>query len=180
MSKADYRYSSLDPRAPAYNRTPMQAIILFSHGSVLCGADRNLMDLAAAMRARGDAPIVEEAFLNYLQPDLSATVARCAALGATRIVIAPYFLIAGKFVTEELPEAVARAKQENPSAVMVTANVIGFHSAMVDAVIEAMGTARAPSAWSERLDEAGSVCREEPRCPLYGSEVCKAYVEVPA
>ena len=180
MSTADYREGGVTPAPPAYNRTPMQAIILFSHGSVLCGADRNLMELAATMRARGDAPIVEVAFLNYLQPDLSATVARCSALGATRIVIAPYFLIAGKFVTEELPEAVARAKQENPSAVMVTANVIGFHSAMVDAVIEAMETARAPSAWSERLDEAGSVCREEPRCPLYGSEVCKAYVEVPA
>ena len=180
MSKADYRYSTLNPRAPAYSRTPMQAIILFSHGSVLCGADRNLMELAATMRARGDAPIVEVAFLNYLQPDLSATVARCAALGATRIVIAPYFLIAGKFVTEDLPEAVARAKQENPSVVMVTANVIGFHSAMVDAVIEAIDTARPPSGWSERLDEAGSACREEPRCPLYGSEVCKAYVEVPA
>ncbi|MEO6259975.1 MAG: CbiX/SirB N-terminal domain-containing protein [Thermoanaerobaculia bacterium] len=159
----------------------MQAIVLFSHGSVLCGAERNLMELAAFMRERGDAPIVEVAFLNYLPPDLGATIAHCISLGATSVVITPYFLVAGKFVIDDLPAAIARVREEHPSLPIITADVIGFHSAMVDAVIGAIATARPASAWSgERVVEAGSSCRENPRCPLYGSAVCRVHVEVPA
>ena len=158
----------------------MQALVLFSHGSVLCGAERNLLELAAFMRERGDAPIVEVAFINYLQPDLTAAITRCVSLGATSVVITPYFLIAGKFVIEDLPAAVARAKGEHPSLAIATADVIGFHPAMADAVIEAIGTARPTSAWGERLKEAGSACRENPRCPLHGSEFCNVHLEVSA
>lgn len=158
----------------------MQAIVLFSHGSVLCGAERNLLELATLMRKRGDAPIVEAAFLNYLQPDLNATIARCVALGATDLVIAPYFLIAGKFVTEDLPAAVSRASAAHPDLSITTAQVIGFHPSMADAVIAAIDTARPSSAWNERIVEAGAGCRENPRCPLYGSEVCRVRLEVPA
>ena len=158
----------------------MRAIVLFSHGSVLCGAERNLLELAAFMRQRGDAPIVEAAFLNYLEPNLNATIERCVSLGATDIVITPYFLIAGKFVVEDLPDAIARAQTTYPSLAIATAAVIGFHPAMADAVIGAMSTARPPSGWQERIVEAGSQCRENPRCPLYGSEVCRVHSEVPA
>ena len=158
----------------------MQAIVLFSHGSLLCGAERNLLELAGVMRERGDAPIVEVAFLNYLEPGLRATITRCVSLGATNVVITPYFLIAGKFVIEDLPAAIAQAKADHPSLAIVTADVIGFHRAMADAVIGAMATARPTLAWSERLREAGAACRENPRCPLYGSEFCKVHAEVPA
>src|SRR5687768_12976989 len=44
------------------------AILLFSHGSVLCGSETNLLDLARAMESRGDAPIVEAGFLDYTEP----------------------------------------------------------------------------------------------------------------
>ena len=158
----------------------MQAIVLFSHGSVLCGAERNLLELSAFMRARGDAPIVEPAFLNYLQPDLNATIERCLSLGATEVVITPYFLIAGKFVVEDLPDAIARAQTVYPSLTITIAQVIGSHPAMADAVIGAISTARPPSAWEDRIVEAGSQCRENPRCPLYGSEVCRVHGGVPA
>ena len=158
----------------------MQALVLFSHGSVLCGAERNLLELGKAMRERGDASFVEVAFLNYLRPDLTETVSRCVALGTTSIVVVPYFLIAGKFVTEDLPLALANARAAHPSIPIAVADVIGFHPAMVDAVIEAIETARPSSGWNERVEEAGAACREEKRCPLYGSEVCKARIEMRA
>src|SRR5207253_2121682 len=43
----------------AYSDTPMDALILFSHGSVLCGAGQALDEHAARLRERGDFGIVE-------------------------------------------------------------------------------------------------------------------------
>ncbi|HEX7708495.1 MAG TPA: CbiX/SirB N-terminal domain-containing protein, partial [Thermoanaerobaculia bacterium] len=113
----------------------MEAIVLFSHGSVLCGSERNLLDLAERMRLRGDAPIVEAGFLNYSEPRFADAVERCAARGATRILIAPYFLIPGKFVVEDLPAAIAEVAAQHPDLEFVTADVIGFHPLIEEAIL---------------------------------------------
>lgn len=150
------------------------AILLFSHGSVLCGAERNLLELAQRMRARGDAPIVEVGFLNYTEPLFAAAVRRCVEQGATRIRIAPYFLIAGKFVVQDLPSVVAAAREEHPSIELRVADVIGFHPALADAIIASAGSARPTAEWRGELAAAAEWCRENPKCPLHGSVACKA------
>ena len=65
------------------------AIILFSHGSLLCGAGETLRQLAERMQARGDADWVRVGYLNYSEPAFEDTFARCVQDGATRITIAP-------------------------------------------------------------------------------------------
>ena len=152
----------------------MDAILLFSHGSVLCGAERNLLERAARMRARGDARIVEVGFLNYTEPEFLAAVGRCVAQGATRIVVAPYFLVSGKFVVDELPAKIAEARERHPSVDFVTADVIGFHPALADAILASADSARAPHEWRGEAQHAAEHCREHPKCPLYRSEVCRA------
>lgn len=152
----------------------MEAILLFSHGSVLCGAERNLLEMAARMRARGDAGIVEVGFLNYTEPELLAAVDRCVEQGATRIVIAPYFLVSGKFVVHDLPAKIAEAKERHPSIDFVTADVIGFHPALADAILASAASARAPHEWRDEAKHAAERCRQHPKCPLYKSEVCRA------
>ena len=77
----------------------VKALLLFSHGSVLCGSERTLEDLAARLRARGAAPIVEMGFLNYSKPLFATAFERCVQQGATEITVVPYFLVAGKFVS---------------------------------------------------------------------------------
>ncbi|MEA2489066.1 MAG: sirohydrochlorin cobaltochelatase [Acidobacteriota bacterium] len=149
------------------------AILLFSHGSVLCGAERNLLALAARMRARGDAAIVEVGFLNYTEPLFATAVSRCVAQGATRIVIAPYFLVSGKFVVQELPAVIDAARAEHPGVTFVVGDVIGFHPALAEAILSSAASARPTAAWREELRIAGESCRENPKCPLHGSAVCK-------
>ena len=158
----------------------MKAIILFSHGSVLCGAERNLIDLATRMRERGDAPVVEVAFLNYTEPDLATAVRRCVEQGATRIVIAPYFLIAGKFVVDDLPAAIAAVQTRYPELQFDTAGVIGFHPILARVVVSAAELARLPGEWDPERSHNGAWCREQPKCPLYGGDVCRVRLEVPA
>jgi sirohydrochlorin cobaltochelatase len=152
----------------------VDAILLFSHGSVLCGAERNLLELAARMRTQGDAAIVEAGFLNYTAPLFAEAVSRCVAQGATRIVVAPYFLIAGKFVTEELPGVIAAARAEHPEVAFEVADVIGFHPLLAEAVIHSAEHARPVAEWHAAIAEAGAWCREQPKCPLYKTEVCRA------
>jgi sirohydrochlorin ferrochelatase len=154
----------------------VDAIILFSHGSVLCGAERNLLELAARMRDSGD--VVEVAFLNYTAPDFAEAVDRCVRQGAARIVVAPYFLIAGKFVKSELPEAIAAATARYPELEFIVAEPIGFHPALADAVLASAAAAVPPAAHSETLREASRWCRENPKCLLYGSDACRVKAKV--
>lgn len=158
----------------------MDAILLFSHGSVLCGAERNLLELAQRMRARGDAAIVEVGFLNYTEPTFEHAVERCAAQGATRIVIAPYFLVAGKFVVKDLPAQIDAARAAHPSLTFVVADVIGFHEALADAILDSAASACAPSRWSEAIGDAAKDCRESPKCPIYGAPPCRVTAEARA
>ncbi|MGN6186946.1 MAG: sirohydrochlorin chelatase [Thermoanaerobaculia bacterium] len=151
----------------------MDAIVLFSHGSVLCGAERNLLEIAERMRARGDAPIVEVGFLNYTEPTFEHAVQRCAELGATRILIAPYFLVAGKFVVKDLPAQLASIRAAFPSIEFVVADVIGFHESLVDAILDSASRATEPRHWRSFIAEAGDSCRENPKCPLYGAPPCR-------
>ncbi|HEX7829023.1 MAG TPA: CbiX/SirB N-terminal domain-containing protein [Thermoanaerobaculia bacterium] len=151
----------------------MDAILLFSHGSVLCGAERNLLDLAARMRERGDAAIVEVGFLNYTEPSFEHAVERCAAQGATRIVIAPYFLIKGKFIVSDLATLIDDARAKHPSLTFIVADVIGFHESLADAILDSAAHARPTSAWRDEIADAAMFCRRSPKCPLYGAPPCE-------
>jgi sirohydrochlorin cobaltochelatase len=104
----------------------LDAIILFSHGSLLCGSGQALSMHADRLRARGLAPIVEIGYLNYCEPLFAETVERCVAAGATRIVVTPYFLVPGYFVKVDLPRCVETARQAFPQVTFVVAEPIGF------------------------------------------------------
>jgi sirohydrochlorin ferrochelatase len=155
----------------------LDAIVLFSHGSVLCGSERNLFELAELMRRGGVAPIVEAGFLNYSEPPFVAAVQTCVDKGATRIVIAPYFLVAGKFVVKDLPEAIEQVRASQPDVEFATADVIGFHPALADAILASAAAARPPGEWHEALHQTSESCRENPSCPLYGTELCRVSAE---
>ena len=150
------------------------AIILFSHGSVLCGAGQNLFEIAARMQARGDAPIVEVGYLNFTEPTFAVAFRRCVELGATRVTVVPYFLIAGKFVKEDLPSFIEAARQEFPHVEVRTADAMRFHPLLSDALLACADRAQAPSVWRDTKAQAAAFCRASERCPLYGTEDCPA------
>ncbi|MBA3948173.1 MAG: CbiX/SirB N-terminal domain-containing protein [Herpetosiphonaceae bacterium] len=152
----------------------MDAIILFSHGSVLCGAGQNLFELAMRMRERGDAPIIEVGFLNYSEPDFDTAVARCIAQGADHITIAPYFLVAGKFVTVDLPKRIEAARHHHPSVQFVVAEAMRFHPRLADALLSVAAHSREPGSWRDTDAQAAQFCRDIPQCPRYGTDACPA------
>lgn len=152
----------------------MDAIILFSHGSVLCGAGQNLLELSARMRERGDATLVEPGYLNYSEPRFVETFASVVARGATRVTVVPYFLVAGKFVREDLPDQLAAVQRRFPDVEVHVAEAIRFHPLLVDALLACAERAQPPAAWRDTKAQVAAHCRSVPSCPLYGSADCPA------
>ena len=147
----------------------MDAVILFSHGSLLCGAGESLDAHAERLRAFGIAPSVEVGYLNYSEPLFGDTVARCAAAGATRFIVAPYFLVPGYFVKVDLPRAVEAVQRDHPDLEFIICPPLGYDESLADALIESAAMARDAEYWREDLNRAVASCRHNPRCPLYGS-----------
>ena len=150
----------------------MHAIILFSHGSVLCGAGENLFALARQMEARGDAPVVEVGFLNYSQPTFEDAFAKCVERGATKITVAPYFLVAGYFVGVALPPKVEAMQRKFPAVEVVTAPALQTHELLAQAILNCAERAQKPEKWRDILDEAPKFCLDNPACPLNGTPKC--------
>ena len=150
----------------------MDALILFSHGSLLCGAGEALDAHAARLRAGGEWPLVEVGYLNYSEPTFAEAVARCRAAGATRLVVQPFFLVPGYFVTKSLPEQIAQAQADDPALRFTVTEAIGFDPRLADALIDAAQHPLGPGEWRDDLMAAARGCRARPDCPLYGTPDC--------
>jgi len=157
----------------------MDAVILFSHGSLLCGSGEALLAHARRLRERGAAPIVSVGYLNYSDPPFAAAVDLAVQEGATRVLVTPYFLVPGKFVRVDLPRAVEAVRAAHAGVEFVVAEAIGYDERLADALIDSARAAVSPSAWRDDLKRASNHCRANPACPLYGSPACPQQPEPP-
>lgn len=146
----------------------MTGLVLFSHGSLLCGAGGALETHAARLRAEHGFRLVEVGYLNYNEPSFADAVARIANAGANRIVIVPFFLAPGYFVNHSLPKCVDSVRPAFPGLEFVIAPPLGADERLADAVLESAGASRGCEHWRAGLDEALSACRLNSECPLYG------------
>ncbi len=148
----------------------MDALVLFSHGSLLCGSGEALDAHAERLRARF--PLVEVGYLNYSEPTFAQAVARCEAAGASHIVVLPFFLVPGYFVSHSLPEQLKAAQAEFPSLSFAVADALGYDTRLADALIESASYPLGPQAWRDDLQAAARGCRARPDCPLFGTPAC--------
>jgi sirohydrochlorin cobaltochelatase len=153
---------------------PGEAVILFSHGSVLCGAGDALEAHATRLRENGDAGVVEIGYLNYSEPPFAQTVERCAEMGVTRIIVTPYFLAPGYFVRVEMTKAIEAARAKHPGIEFIASAPLGFDEGLACAIIESAHSARTRETWRGDMDRAAQSCRANRECPLYGSPGCPA------
>ena len=112
-----------------------RAILLVDHGSQLDSANALLDRIAAALRARRPDALVEIAHLEIAEPSLAAGVARCAARGASEVVVCPWFLGPGRHTTRDIPQLVAQAGAEHPDLRIRVAEPLGFDERLVDVLL---------------------------------------------
>ncbi|MDH6519977.1 sirohydrochlorin cobaltochelatase [Streptomyces sp. SAI-135] len=120
-------------------RTPMDradvTVLLVGRGSTDPDANAEVYKAARLLwEGRGYAG-VETAFVSLAAPDVPSGLDRCAALGARRIVVLPYFLFTGI-----LPDRVRQQTEgwaaAHPEVEVRSADVIGPEPELLDLVLE--------------------------------------------
>jgi sirohydrochlorin cobaltochelatase len=111
------------------------AVLLVGRGSTDPDANAEVCKVARLLQEGRPYAFVEPAFVSLTGPDVSAGLARCRALGARRVVVAPYFLFDGV-----LPRRVgdqARAfGAEHPDVEVRVAHHIGDCGELAELVLE--------------------------------------------
>lgn len=144
----------------------MNALILFAHGSAMCGSSETLLAHADRLRASGRWDWVEVAFLNYSQPNLREAVTSCISAGVDRVVVLPYFLTEGRFVTVDVPAHVAEAQRAFPHTPITIGKPIGAADPLVEAVLASAETAVLPAEWNREVERLRVACSNRADCPL--------------
>lgn len=153
-------------------KTGKRAVILFSHGSLLCGAGEALDAHAARLRSRGEYDFVEVGYLNYSAPPFRDAVQSVVDRGADELIVLPYFLVPGYFVRHSLPEAVDRERARHPGVTFRIAEPLGHDARLADTLLDAALGARTAEHWRAPLAHAAHACRPSPECPLYETPEC--------
>ena len=114
----------------------MTAYIVFAHGSSVDSANEAVRTVAREAANRGGWPIYQTAFLGGGTPALREAVDLTIALGASHVVVIPYFLTLGLHLERDLP-ALIRDIQTRLEGVEieVTAPLDG-HPALLDALVD--------------------------------------------
>jgi sirohydrochlorin ferrochelatase len=112
------------------------AILLIAHGSRQASANDDLHELAARLSSQGTYPIVEPSFLELAEPELLAGGRRCVELGATRVLMIPYFLSEGVHLRRDLTAARDELNRRHPDVQFILGSPLGPHPLLDQLVAE--------------------------------------------
>lgn len=115
---------------------PGTAVLLIAHGSRLAAANADLLQLAEQLRSRFPGHTIETAYLELTGPTIPQGAARCVDLGATRVLLLPYFLSAGTHVTEDLRRFRTQFAEQWPSVRFELCPPLGLHPLMLEIVCD--------------------------------------------
>jgi sirohydrochlorin ferrochelatase len=112
------------------------AVLLIAHGSRQQSANDDLHELAARLSAQGTYPIVKPCFLELAEPELLVGGRRCVELGATRVLMVPYFLSDGVHLRRDLTAARDELNRRHRDVKFLLGSPLGPHPLLDDLVAE--------------------------------------------
>lgn len=127
------------------------SLMLVDHGSRVASANACLDTVVAQLRAGERWHCVAAAHMELARPTIAEAYGECAAAGATRIVVVPYFLFPGRHVREDIPRLLREAASEFPGTDWLMADPLGLHPGMTAIVEEQAGIALGASASDNRV-----------------------------
>ena len=87
-------------------------IVVFAHGSSVESANEAVRIVARVISGDPDFPLVATSFLEGGKPDLPGAVEDLVSRGADRILVVPYFLTVGLHLKRDLPDLIAKIREE--------------------------------------------------------------------
>lgn len=111
-------------------------IAIFAHGSAIESANESVRLVSQQFAASGCFTLVESAFLELGQPDLSVAVSRLVDGGARRVIVVPYFLTLGKHLQRDLPRLVSEVAAQHPGLAIEVTPPLDGHPGLVSILLE--------------------------------------------
>jgi sirohydrochlorin cobaltochelatase len=100
------------------------AVLLVGRGSTDPDANADVVKTARLLWEGRDYPLAETAFVSLARPDVTEGLERCRLLGASRIVVARYFLFPG-VLPDRVAEQAERYAAAHPGLDIAVADVLG-------------------------------------------------------
>jgi sirohydrochlorin ferrochelatase len=109
-------------------------IIIVDHGSRRDESNRMLEEIARlfAQRFAERHEIVEPAHMELAEPSIATAYDRCVQRGATRMIVAPFFLGPGKHWTQDIPRLTADAAAKHPGTSFHVTQTLGIDDLILD------------------------------------------------
>lgn len=119
------------------------ALLLVAHGSRRAESNEEVRALTERVREAADQryAAIECAFLELAPPNIPGGLEQLIERGAHQITVLPYFLAAGRHVTEDIPTEVDRARAAHPAVHIEIAPYLGRSEAMPSLLLDTVGAA---------------------------------------
>lgn len=110
----------------------MHALLLVSHGSRREQSNTEVNELAGkiSLLLTDTYDVVQSAFLEIATPSIPEGIEKCIDQGAGSITVLPYFLAAGRHVSEDIPSIVDDARKKYPEVNILISRHIGAFEGM--------------------------------------------------
>lgn len=119
----------------------MTHLLLVAHGS---RRQKSNDEIRLIAKKTGEATTrfkqVDCAFLELSEPSIPDGVRTCILNGATKVVVLPCFLSAGRHVVVDIPEEVALVQKEHPDIEIKIAPYIGASGDFISLLLNLAGT----------------------------------------
>jgi sirohydrochlorin cobaltochelatase len=110
------------------------ALLVVGRGSRDPDSNSDVYKVSRLLWEGRDYGLVETAFYSLAQPDIETVIDRCVKLGARRIVSLPFLLFTG-LIRQRLDARVLACQEQYPELEIITAQHLGSHDDIYEAVI---------------------------------------------
>jgi len=114
-----------------------KALIVVSHGSRREASNEEVRQLCQQLSTHQENSFedVSAAFLELAEPSIPVGIMAAIERGAEEVTVLPFFLSAGRHVTQDIPAEVDKARRHKPDAVIRIAPYIGRAPEMTEIVL---------------------------------------------
>ncbi len=114
----------------------MTSLIIVAHGSRREASNEEVRELTRKIREEAyDFDYVESAFLELADPSIPEGIRAAIVKGHKRVVVLPYFLSAGRHVTDDIPAKIQVVQDEFPEVEIHLAPYVGAAAGIVDLLL---------------------------------------------
>ncbi|MCG8637658.1 MAG: CbiX/SirB N-terminal domain-containing protein [Desulfobacterales bacterium] len=115
----------------------MKVLIIAAHGSRKAESAREVAALTEKISLKSGACFdrVDHGFLQFSEPLLPGVIDNAVALGATQIVIFPFFISAGSHILTDIPELVAESGKTYPGVEFTVTRHLGAAASVEDVIL---------------------------------------------